>query len=380
VLPSEVAASGRLAGRGFGQFVARLNETHHAIAGRVFGLLERSLGAATLPVRLAHDGIAELAYGATRLIGELTLAAVGEGAALAIPAEEGGVRTRVVLGALNGVWGDYLAATGSPLAMPMTARVHGPAAPRLAVFIHGLCETEDGWFLFRGRSEPYGARLRRALGFTPVYVRYNSGLPIAENGRRLSELLDELVRDSPVPVSEIVLIGHSMGGLVARAACLTGAGNDWGRRLRHIVALGTPHRGAPLEQAAAQAVRVLRQLPETRPLAVAIDSRSRGIKDLARPEVAPYSMDVEHYFFSAGLGRAVGGRMEQILGDLFVPRLSAWDSAAGEAARFAVDRYQHLGGVTHFDLLNHPAIGEQLVRWLGAGNLLSTGEVDIEVG
>jgi hypothetical protein len=29
-----------------------------------------------------------------------------------------------------------------------------------------------------------------------------------------------------------------------------------------------------------------------------------------------------------------------------------------------MDNYRHYGGASHFDLLNHPAIYEQLRRWL----------------
>jgi len=236
--------------------------------------------------------------------------------------------------------------------------VQGEAGPKLAVFIHGLCETEDSWFLYGATT--YGVRLNEALDYTSVYLRYNSGLPIEENGRRLAVLLADLVQDSPVAVSEIVLIGHSMGGLIARAACKEGSGTEWGAKVRHLVALGVPHRGAPLEQAAALAARVLSAVPETRAFGVALDGRSVGIKDLHTPTTAPYIEEIDHYFFSAGLHERLNGS----LGDLLVRRESAWDTSRGEKARFGVDRYRHLSGTHHFDLLGHPAIAEQLIAWL----------------
>ncbi len=53
---------------------------------------------------------------------------------------------------------------------------------------------------------------------TPVYLRYNTGLPVGRNGADLAWLLDDLVAAWPVPVRSIALVGHSMGGLVVRAA------------------------------------------------------------------------------------------------------------------------------------------------------------------
>ena len=44
---------------------------------------------------------------------------------------------------------------------------------------------------------------RRSAGWTPVYVRYNTGRRISENGRSLAELLEETVADWPVDVEEI---------------------------------------------------------------------------------------------------------------------------------------------------------------------------------
>ena len=42
-------------------------------------------------------------------------------------------------------------------------------------------------------------------------------------------------------------------------------GAAWVPHVRHVVSLGTPHMGAPLEQAAHVASAALRALPETRP-------------------------------------------------------------------------------------------------------------------
>ena len=86
----------------------------------------------------------------------------------------------------------------------------------------------------------------------------------------------------PVEVEEIALVGHSMGGLVARSACYHGVelGHDWVGRVRHVVSLGTPHMGAPLAQGVHYAAHALHAVPETRPFARFLRRRSAGIRDL----------------------------------------------------------------------------------------------------
>jgi hypothetical protein len=65
-------------------------------------------------------------------------------------------------------------------------RLFPTATPRVAVFLHGLCETEHAWSASERKQRQhdacrFGDRLAD-LGFTPLYVRYNSGLHIADNG------------------------------------------------------------------------------------------------------------------------------------------------------------------------------------------------------
>jgi pimeloyl-ACP methyl ester carboxylesterase len=234
------------------------------------------------------------------------------------------------------------------------------AGPRLAVFIHGLGQTEDAWLLHADRHVPYGARLEAELGYTPVYVRYNTGRHISENGRELASLLE---REVPGNVREIALVGHAMGGLVARAACHYGAGYAWTRQVRHVVMLGAPHSGAPLEQATATAGALLGKLPETRAVANAIEQRSAGIKDLRRGYVVdedwredsshhiPFLPSARHYFVSADL-------------NLAVTRGSAWARRGGEPVQFPAEHYAEVAGTRHYDLLNHPAVYAQLHWWL----------------
>ena len=139
---------------------------------------------------------------------------------------------------LSGLIGDRLERNGSALHQPASARMHGErigldepslrdafpqATPRLAIFIHGLTGDEFCWSWGQNLATnpadnaAYGSRLVTDLGYTPIYLRYNSGLHISENGRAVAALL-EAAQAWPLDVRQIALVGHSMGGLVARSA------------------------------------------------------------------------------------------------------------------------------------------------------------------
>jgi pimeloyl-ACP methyl ester carboxylesterase len=253
------------------------------------------------------------------------------------------------------------------------------------VFVHGLCESDDAWKLGAQRHVPYGSQLERDLGYTPLFVRYNSGRHISDNGRDLANLLDELTGMWPVEIHEIALIGHSMGGLVARSACHHATSSDWVGKVRHAFTLGAPHRGAPLEQLANVASSAFALLPETRTFARMLNIRSAGIKDLRYGYLCeedwfghdadafmrntaneiPFLSSANNYFVCATVAREADAPAARLVGDLLVLRASAWaQGRRGERLRFPIDNYRHVGSVNHFDLLNHPAIYVQLRRWL----------------
>jgi hypothetical protein len=397
--PDEVRAVGDLAGAAAATVADQVRDTHVGIAARVFG----AIGPGAEPVRVVHDRVAATAYAGAHGLTDALLRCGAWALSLTrppgAPPLEKNVSGRLAIGALNGAFGDALARRASPLATTMSVRSRGrdlaldptavaAASPRLAIFVHGLGETDDAWRLAASRHVPYGDRLESELGYTPVYVRYNSGLHISDNGCRLAELLDALVRGWPVDVREIALIGHSMGGLVARSACHYGAAEGWRSRVAHVFTLGAPHRGAPLEQAMHVACSALSLLPETRAFATPLRARSAGIKDLRYGYLVdedwlgqdpdaflrntgreiPFLETANHYFVCATVAADADAALSRIVGDLLVLRSSAFSHRRrGERMRFAVDHYHHVGGATHFDLLNHPAIYEQIRTWLAVG-------------
>jgi pimeloyl-ACP methyl ester carboxylesterase len=371
-----------------------IGSIQRAVAGRVF----RAVGPGAALVRPAHEAITRGVYAAlgagTRAMGVAAASAVDR---RAVPALSTTPRGSALIAAVTGLRGDALEEEGSPLAQPMAVRVAGvpvppepgalaeafpDATPRVVVFLHGLMETEFSW----GTGETYGTRLKRELGYTPVTVRYNSGLRISRNGRCLSGLMDELVAAWPVEVDQIALVGHSMGGLVARSACHCAVedGADWVRHVRHSVSLGSPHMGAPLEQAVHVLSAGLARLPETRPLANLLRRRSGGIRDLRQgslvdddwrdrdPDVlraaacaeVPLLEGATHCFVSATITRSDRHPLGRLLGDTLVLVPSASGRSRTRRIPFDEEYGAHVGGATHFALLNHPAVYERLRAWL----------------
>jgi len=399
--PDERRALGKLATRTAADGVSHVEQVHRAVAARAF----RLTAPVSLPARVLHDGIAAVVYGAVRGVGGVTGMTASELAGLASVSPHPGGSTpasNLALAVLNATLGDELAAQGSPLAISMAIRANRadisprpdslaaalPApTPKVAVFLHGLGETEESWRLHadrhgEGGESTYGSRLATDLGYTPLYLRYNTGLHISENGRHLSCLLEEVVAGWPTSVDEVLLVGHSMGGLVARAAChqAEAKGHIWVHKVRHVVYLGTPHRGAALERWVSRLSGLLGRIDEGRALAAVLNRRSAGIKDLhsgalldeewpENPEAAgrqahavPLLSSAKHFAVSATITTQRGNPIGWLLGDLLVHPASA---RGGKGLSIPTAHKRHFGGLHHFDLLNHPAIYRAMREWLG---------------
>ena len=349
-------------------------------------------------------GIAGLVYrtvrGTTRLVGG------GLDAALALlppmlgEAGDWPMRTQV-LAALNGVLGDYLASTGNPLAIPMRLRSEGRALElertalaaalpgatgKLLVMVHGLCMSDLQW---NRAGHDHGAVLARALAFTPVYLNYNTGLHVSTNAREFAGLLEQLVREWPVALSEVTIVGHSMGGLVARAAVQVARqeGHAWVRQLRSMVFLGTPHHGAPLERGGNWVDVVLGVSPYTAAFTRLGRVRSAGITDLRHGSVLdsdwqgrdrfargadtrtplPLPEGVACHAIAATVGSGGEGAVApRLVGDGLVPLDSALGRHrdANRVLAFEPSRTWIARDTGHLELLASRAACERMRRWL----------------
>ncbi len=391
---------------------------HRAIAGRVF----KSVGPLSAPSRFVHDAVARAGYAAARRANGVATSASATSIRLLTGADtrplSASRRGRAAISALNALMGDLLEEQGSPLAIPMAVRREGAdvacesegirrafprPTPRLAVFLHGLGEAEERWkrgaARHRGRARlSFGEQLHRDCAITPIEVRYNSGLHISSNGRRLSDLLENLLDAWPVTVEELILIGHSMGGLVARSACHAGSVSRrrWPSHLRHLIALGSPHTGVPLEKSVHAAAWAFRAVPETQAIARILDMRSQGIRDLRfgylieddwrgedparlwhdnRSDV-PTLPGCTHTFITATVTRDPRHPLGWLGGDFLVRTESAAGRRPGGGVAVPADEVVQVGSLSHFDLLDHPRVYAQIHRVLSRRSRLSQPPVD----
>ena len=303
-----------------------------------------------------------------------------------------------VVAALNGVLGDHLAATDNPLAITMAFRQSGRAlplerlalrsrvagaTPRLLVLLHGLCMNDLQW---RRSDHDHGEALARDLGYTPVHLHYNSGLSVSTNGRILAPLMERLYDAWPMKIERLVMLGHSMGGLVARSAIFHGAlaqrnGLRWPGRVDDLVCLGTPHQGAPLERVGHGVDVLLGAAPYAAPLARLGKVRSAGINDLRRGNIlsSPPGDDGTHpcvqvslpestrcFAIAASLGPQAGNLKARLLGDGLVPVASALGQHADpdRCLAFAPDRQALVLDTGHLDLLSSTEVYGRLRDWL----------------
>lgn len=297
-----------------------------------------------------------------------------------------------LLSAVNGVYGDYLARTGNPLALEMELRLNGrrldpqdpssafqarpdlaPPTGKVLLLVHGLCLNDRQW---TREGHDHGAALADEHGYTPVYLRYNTGLRISANGQSLADLLERSLAQWPQSVEELVILGHSMGGLVARSACHHGqaAGHGWLKHLRKLVFVGTPHHGAPLERGGHKLDFVMDLSPYSAPFTQIGKMRSAGIQDLrhgsvtAHPtESVPLPAGVKCYAVAATLADRRSVLAERLVGDGLVPLDSALGRHSDSARTLALAKERQWVGydMGHLELLSRPEVYAQLSKWMG---------------
>lgn len=367
--------------------VKSARDTHFAIADRVGSVARRATGGTSTVPDLVHRGIAGAVYGGLTAglhaasVGLDRLAATGVG-----PRLEETPRGRFVSSAVNGLIGDTLLRDRPQMAIPMAVRLEGrdvdlthdalassypDASGRLVVFLHGLCENEAYWDLHRDDlGTTYGEALA-GQGWSPVFLRANTGLSLRENGVALAALMQRLVDAWPAPVTRVALVGHSLGGLVIRAAGAVAAeppasGQPWAERISDVITLGTPHLGAPIAWGIGHGSRGLARLPETAAFGRILDWRSVGVHDLVAglAEDVPPLPHARYRLVAATLTQSQRHPVGHVVGDLLVRPSSAYgrDKRGGEL--FPGADVLHVGRSDHFGLLNHPEVHAAMRDWL----------------
>ena len=340
-----------------------------------------------------------------------------------------------LLAVVNGLVGDYLVRSQNALAITADFFVDGAPLPRtraafaardpqpssrVVVLVHGLMGTERNWQPPVPRSAAvvaaagavsddsaaptgdagpvdgmandapselaavpdFGARLANDHGFAPYYVRYNSGQAIADSGVQLAALLQHLSECYPVAITELLLVGHSMGGLVIRAACHHAAMEQaaWLRIPMRAAYIGTPHRKTPYERIGRVTANLLGAIndPVTRLLASIAGLRSAGIQDLGDADVrhedrgrrqpqlslrdprhpVPLLATMQHLLIAGAISDKAW--LSALFGDSIVPLTSARNDGGIDPHNVVT-----IAGITHMQMLHDPRVYTALSKWLG---------------
>jgi pimeloyl-ACP methyl ester carboxylesterase len=369
--------------------ITDLVEAMHATIARPFGVASEDVPGRT-------RGITGFVYKTVRGVTQV----VGGGLNMALSAlalekteHESSFERDAAISALNGVLGDHLVKTNNALAIPMTIRFNGEAldfdqpldvqcqeaSGKIVVLIHGLCMNDRQWLR---NGHDHGAALARDFGYTPLYVRYNTGQHTSISGEALATLLEKLNNTWPTPIEEIAIVAHSMGGLVSRCAIRVSAEAKlkWLRRLKKVFFLGTPHHGAPLERGGHWIDIVLGATPYTKPFARLGKIRSAGITDLRHGNVVesdwiapknhrtatPLPNKVKCYAIAATTGKTERDWRDRLLGDGLVPVASALGQHSDESLtlKFPKTRQRIAYERNHMDLLSDEKVYAQLVKWI----------------
>ncbi|MBP8169737.1 MAG: alpha/beta hydrolase [Azonexus sp.] len=362
---------------------ARVQEMHDAIAATSFGVLNRIpvIGGTAQLIQQAHNAIAGGVYSAIHKTGggllDVADSLEKQGGAMDQGKQPPGRLASNLRSAINGAFGDHLAESNSVLAIPMGLYRHDQLLPlthealsaawpeskqRLCIFIHGLVCNEHCW-----EAGPETLEIPRQIevdtGYTALTLRYNSGLPIVENGLQLALWLEELLVAWPYPLQELIIIGHSMGGLLARSAFEQSKTADfnWPALTRMVICLGSPNLGSPVERLGQLTTQALRMTRITEPLAKIAAQRSQGIQDLRHGPGHHRSgtPDIAWRFIGGSLTEDPDNPLGKILGDgLVTPGSATAHELEGNVQSI------RLGAVNHMGLLNDPRVYTQILAWL----------------
>lgn len=263
-----------------------------------------------------------------------------------------------------------------------------PSSSKICILAHGSCGSERGWN-FKDNSSNYGSLLERERGFTPLFLRYNSGLHISTNGKRLSNLLEKLILNSSTKISELILVGHSMGGLLFRSACYYGEKEKkkWVKLVRKIFYIGSPHLGTHFEKLGKLATSFLNIIPNpiTKAIVLLGDLRSDGIKDLRHGYIVdedwqhknaeslfywhenktPLLKNAHHYLICGTLSKNTDSTWGRLVGDGLVHPASATGKSlfTSSPIPFLKEHCKIISETSHVSLQKSMRVYEQIREW-----------------
>lgn len=299
-----------------------------------------------------------------------------------------------IANALNGVLGDHMLQSQNPLALPMVMYdrygqlQRGELSGRVVILIHGLCMNHLSWA--PGESSGLGEHiLYHQQQANVLYLNYNTGRRISSNGRSFSNLLEKLISNNP-RITEIDLIGHSMGGLVSRSALFYGKQSTckWIDYVENLVCIGSPHQGAVLERLGFMLQEKVGQIPFASVLAQLGNLRSAGIIDLRHGSVrdddwehlearigqmddcrkpAPLPSRIKTYLIAGTLEReSSSSKTLEAIGDYLVSVKSALGDHPHPQFRLKVpeDHKAVFYGLNHMEIQYHPKVREQIIAWV----------------
>jgi pimeloyl-ACP methyl ester carboxylesterase len=293
------------------------------------------------------------------------------------------------------VLGDHLLESNNPLAIAMRFKHQGftlsdsellskieQSNGKLLIMIHGSCMNDLQWF---NKGSNQAEELADDLEAAALYVHYNSGLHISENGKTLSSLFEKLTKISSRSL-EITILAHSMGGLVSRSACYyeEQLSHNWKTQIKSIIFLGTPHHGAPLEKAGNWVDHFLSLNSYMAPLAAMAKIRSCGITDLRYGNIIDedwrgecrfkLSKDKRSYVnlpesikcfsIAASTNKNVNKHSDNLIGDGLVSLNSALGKHLQFDLNFPQDRLWIARNMNHMDLLSHKAVFQKIRSWV----------------
>lgn len=319
---------------------------------------------------------------------------------------------------LNGVVGDYLHKENNALSTPMQfyhnsrplsltkeslEKTYPKHSAKICILVHGLVCNETIWEYRDDCKTTYGSLLQTDLDYTPFFLRYNTGLHISENGKEFSRLISDLLSAYPQPVDEIVMIGHSMGGLVIRSGCWYGnlQGADWAKKVKKLFYIASPHQGAPLEKFGNVVSGFLQKIPlsYTRLAGNIVDLRSSGIKDLRFGYVVDedwegYHPDailknnknritllegVSHYAVTGSLTKNPDHLMTQFFGDPMVRKSSAMGRSRQESLDLPINCHKEFAKVGHIKMAHCHEVYQQIKTWCRQAAIrLTEGDVSMD--